>query len=419
MDILIKNATIVDSTTKLHFLKKDILIVNGIIKSIEDVIDQTDINIISKKNLHVSPGWFDPSVCFGEPGYEERETISNGLNTAGLSGFTRIGLNPNTNPIIDNILGVSNLINYSEKSPTKIHPISSLTINQKGKRLVELSTLNSNGAIGFGDYKKPIKDSNLLKIALKYSQIFNGIIFSYPNDINLSKKGIVNEGIISVKNGLPGIPKLSEIVQIQRDIQILKYSGGSLLIPYITTAESVDLIRNAKKQGLNIYSTASIMHLFFSENEIENFDPIFKIFPPLRSKNDSLSLREGLIDGTIDMVTSMHEPINKELKNLSFINSVDGSVGLEVVFGILGKLFPLDKVIQILTRGVNCFNIEKNPLKVGSIANITLFSPDIKWTFNQSSINSKSKNCAFIDQEMQGKVYGIINDNKILLNNYL
>ena len=137
MDILIKNATIVDSTTKLHFLKKDILIVNGIIKSIEDVIDQTDINIISKKNLHVSPGWFDPSVCFGEPGYEERETISNGLKTAGLSGFTRIGLNPNTNPVIDNILGVNNLINYYEKSPTKIHPISSITINQKRKRLVE------------------------------------------------------------------------------------------------------------------------------------------------------------------------------------------------------------------------------------------------------------------------------------------
>ncbi len=416
MDILIKNATIVDSSHNLHFLTKDILIINGVIKEIDDKINVNDIDIISKKNLHISTGWFDPSVCFGEPGYEERETITNGLKTAGLSGFTQIGLNPNTNPIIDNILGVNNLINFSEKTPTKIRPVSALTIDQNGRQLVELSILKSNGAIGFGDYKKPIINSNLLKIALKYSQKFNGLIFSYPNDINIVGNGIVNEGIVSAKIGLPGIPKLSEIIQIQRDIEILKYSGGSLLIPYVTTSEGVELIRNAKKHGLNIYSTTSIMHLLFSDNKIEDFDATYKFFPPLRSKSDSSSLREGLIDGTIDMATSMHEPVNKELKNLSFINSLDGSIGLEAVFGVLCKLFPLEKVIQILTRGRRCFNLEKETIKVGSIANITLFDPDINWTFSNSSIKSKSKNCAFINEKMQGKVYGVINDNKILLN---
>ena len=367
MDILIKNATIVDSSHNLHFLTKDILIINGVIKEIDDKINVNDIDIISKKNLHISTGWFDPSVCFGEPGYEERETITNGLKTAGLSGFTQIGLNPNTNPIIDNILGVNNLINFSEKTPTKIRPVSALTIDQNGRQLVELSILKSNGAIGFGDYKKPIINSNLLKIALKYSQKFNGLIFSYP-------------------------------------------------IPYVTTSEGVELIRNAKKHGLNIYSTTSIMHLLFSDNKIEDFDATYKFFPPLRSKSDSSSLREGLIDGTIDMATSMHEPVNKELKNLSFINSLDGSIGLEAVFGVLCKLFPLEKVIQILTRGRRCFNLEKETIKVGSIANITLFDPDINWTFSNSSIKSKSKNCAFINEKMQGKVYGVINDNKILLN---
>jgi len=415
MKILLKNATIIDSKSPFNFSKKDILLNNGLIQSISENIIDNDAQKIVKDNLHVSLGWFDPSVCFGEPGFEERETIENGLRTAGLSGFTRIGLNPNTNPVIDNIAGVKNLIQSSIHSPTKIHPIATFSKKQKGEELAELNDLNRNGAIGFFDYKKSIINSNLLKIGLQYSQKFNGIIFSYPFDRQFGLNGLINEGITSTRLGLKGIPKLSEIIQIKRVIEILKYAGGNLLIPFLSTKESVDLIRKAKKNGLSIFSTVSIMHLLFSDSLIEDFDENFKFFPPLRTKEDSESLKKGLIDGTIDMVTSMHEPINKELKKLPFVDSSAGSIGLEVLFGVLGRLFPIEKTIQILTRGPKCFNLDSPEINEGYKANLTLFCPDTNWIFTSSSIKSKSKNCAFINQELCGKVYGVLNDNKLLI----
>ncbi len=262
MNILLKSATIVDNNNrKLHFKKRDILILNGIIEEISPTIKPgRNLKTLNFKNLHVSAGWFDSSVSFGEPGFEERETISNGLMVAARSGYTDIVLNPNTYPLPDSSGAIIFLKNAAKGKPTKLHPLGTLTAQGVGIDLAELYDMQNSGAVGFYDFKKSISNSNLLKIALQYSQDFKGLVYSFPMDEKIMSKGIVNEGISSTRVGLKGIPALAEELQIARDLFILEYTGGYLHIPTISTAKSVKIIGEAKRKGLNVScSVATIL----------------------------------------------------------------------------------------------------------------------------------------------------------------
>ena len=416
MKLLIKSATLVDSASDLNFKVKDILIEDGFITDISDKIDSKSDKIIKLKNLHVSEGWMDTSVSFGEPGYEERENIENGLNTASSSGFTSLLLNPNTKPLADSHSSVSHIIKKSKNHTTKLYPIGNLTLNGEGDKLAPLYDMKLAGAIAYGDHKKPIKDSSLMKIALEYSKSFEGIVISYPNDESLSSNGVMNEGLTSTSLGLKGIPNVSESIQVFRDLQILEYTGGKLHIPYITTEKSVNLIKDAKKRNLNISSSVSLAHLILNDNDLSDYNTNLKLSPPLRSKNDSDVLKKALLDGTIDYVTSMHEPIDIDNKKVEFDNALSGSIGLECMFGALSNIFPLDKTIDILTRRKNNLSISQNKIQVGSKAELTLFDPDSTYTFKEDHILSTSKNCAFIGKKMTGKVYGVVNNNNLFEN---
>ncbi|MDB4015791.1 dihydroorotase [Flavobacteriaceae bacterium] len=415
MKILLQKATLIDSNHAFHYSTKDILITDGIITAIEDEIIDETAKIISYPNLHISRGWFDSSVCFGEPGYEERETLENGLKTAGLSGFTQIAVNPNTNPITDNQSTVCYLKNAGNKTATQIHPIASFSKNQDGKLLTELYDLKQNGAVAFGDYKKAIKNAELLKIALQYVQRFDGLLISHPTDTSIGSQGGVHEGDVSTRNGLLGTPTLSEILQIQRDLAVLEYSGGKLHIPFLSSAAAVELIRKAKKQGLQISCSVALANLVFTEEEVSDFNTHFKLDPPLRTDADRTALIQGVIDGTIDMVTSNHEPLNVELKHLEFEYAATGTIGLEAMFGVLCTLFPLEKVIAILTKGKTRFGIENQAIEVGQQANLSLFNPSGNGTLKEEEILSSSKNCAFLNSPSQGTVYGAINNKQTTL----
>jgi len=416
MKLLIKSATLVDSASDLNFKVKDILIEDGFITDISDKIDSKSDKIIKLKNLHVSEGWMDTSVSFGEPGYEERENIENGLNTASSSGFTSLLLNPNTEPLTDSHSSVSHIIKKSKNHTSKIYPIGNLTLNGEGNKLAPLYDMKLAGAIAYGDHKKAVKDSSLMKIALEYSKSFEGIVISYPNDESLSSNGVMNEGLTSTSLGLRGIPNVSESIQVFRDLQILEYTGGKLHIPYITTEKSVNLIKDAKKRNLNISSSVSLAHLILNDNDLSDYNTNLKLSPPLRSKNDSDVLKKALLDGTIDYVTSMHEPIDIDNKKVEFDNALSGSIGLECMFGALSNIFPLDKTIDILTRRKNNLSISQNKIQVGSKAELTLFDPDSTYTFKEDHILSTSKNCAFIGEKMTGKVYGVVNNNNLFEN---
>lgn len=418
MNMLLKSAKIVCPENKeLHLKKRDILIKNGTIEKIAAAIEApTGTKSVNLKNLHVSLGWFDSGVSFGEPGFEERETISNGLRVAASSGFTDIVLYPSTHPVPDTSSDVVFLKERGLGKPTNIHPIGALTKNSEGIDLAELFDMKNAGAVAFFDFKKQVSNPNLLKIALLYAQNFEGLVFSFPQEGSIKGTGVAHEGGVSTTLGLKGIPALAEELQIVRDLFILEYTGGKLHVPTLSTAESVKLIANAKKKGLDVTCSVAIHNLFFSDEELKGFDTHFKVSPPLRSKADSKALIKGLKDGTIDFVTSDHVPIDIEHKRVEFDNAFDGTLGLESAFGALNQLFEMEETVALLTKGRSRFGVDSPLLKEGAKANLTLFDPSETYTFGQKNILSTSKNSMFLGAELKGKVYGTINNGQIVIH---
>lgn len=418
MNILVKSATILDSKSNFYNTTQDILIEDGIITQIASSIENThNVTEISLENLHVSSGWFDSSVSFGEPGFEERETIVNGLKTAAYSGFTSVALNPNTNPIIDTSANVSFVKAKASNNAVNLLPIGALTKHSDGKDLAELFDMKNAGAVAFYDFKKAISNPNLLKIALQYASNFNGLVCSFPQENKIARNGVVNEEVTSTSLGLQGIPALAEELQIARDLLVLAYTDGKLHIPTISTAKSVSLIREAKANKLNVSCSVAIHNLYFTDKNLTNFDSNFKVKPPLRTQMDIEALCEGLKDGTIDMVTSDHNPLDIELKKVEFDYAEYGTIGLESAFCALQQLFTLKKTVKLLTNGKSRFGVTLNSINLGNAADITLFNPTKKITFSRAHIYSKSYNSIFDGVGLKGHVYGVIANNKIVIKN--
>jgi dihydroorotase len=416
MKIIIREAKIIDSKSPFHNQTVDLLISDGILEEIGKSISNTEgATEVKLDNLHISQGWFDSSVSLGEPGFEDRETISNGLNVAARSGFTAIALQPNSSPIIDNQSQINFVINKSNGFATQLFPIGALTKNSEGKDMAELFDMKNAGAIAFGDYNKSLDNANLLKIALQYVQDFDGLVIAYPQDANIKGNGVANEGVVSTRLGLKGIPNLAEELQIARNLFLLEYTGGKLHIPTISTAKSVQLIKDAKAKGLNVTSSVAVHHLVLTDEKLEGFDTRYKVTPPLRTDVDRKALMAGIHDNTIDMITSDHNPIDIEHKKMEFDLAKNGTIGLESAFGALSTILALDKIIEKLTSGKVTFGIKNDSVNIGNTANITLFNPEGKGVFTKENILSKSKNSAFLGTESKGKVYGIFNQGKLVL----
>ena len=417
MKIIIREAKIIDPKSPFHNKTSDILIVDGCIKKIGTALSNSEnADEVKLPNLHVSQGWFDSSISLGEPGFEDRETISNGLEVAAKSGFTAIALQPNANPIIDNQSQVNFVKSKANGFATQLYPIGALTKESEGKDMAELFDMKKAGAVAFGDYNKSLDNANLLKIALQYVQDFDGLVIAFAQDDKIKGNGVVNEGIVSTRLGLKGIPNLAEELQIARNLFLLEYTGGKLHIPTISTAKSVALIKDAKTKGLNVSCSVSVHHLTLNDSILEEFDTRYKVSPPIRTETDRLALIEGVLDGTINMITSDHNPMDIEHKKMEFDNAKNGTIGLESAFGALNNVLPLEAIIDKLTAGKAIFGIENQTIEEGAKASITLFNPDEKSVFTEQYILSKSKNSAFLGMEMKGKAYGIVNQNQLILN---
>lgn len=414
MNLIIREAKIIDSKSPYNNQVVDIEIADGIIKKIGTKLKNPDtIEEVRLDNLHVSQGWFDSSVSLGEPGFEDRETILHGLDVAGKSGFTGIALQPNSFPIIDNQSQVNFVKSRANNLATELHPIGALTKNSEGKDLAELFDMKNAGAIAFGDYNKNLDNANLLKIALQYVQDFDGLVIAYSQDPNIKGSGVANEGIVSTRLGLKGIPTLAEELQIARNLFILEYTGGKLHIPTISTAKSVQLIKEAKAKGLQVTCSVAVHHLVLTDEKLDGFDTRFKVSPPLRTEADRKALIKGLKDGIIDMITSDHNPMDIEHKKMEFDLAKNGTIGLESAFGALMTVLPTELIVEKFTSGRGIFAIEYQTIEENKKADLTLFSTEGSWRFGKSDILSKSKNSAFIGNEMKGKVYGICNKGKL------
>jgi dihydroorotase len=414
--ILLKNVTIVDASSDLNGKKRDLLIKNGKIEKIGVSIKEENAKIIETANLHVSKGWIDTSVSLGEPGFEERQTLENGVKAAAAGGFTTIMLNPNNQPNPQDQSGIKYLKNVTAHQAVSILPVGSFTLNQNGEHLAELYDMQEAGAVSFYDYKHEVTNANLLKVGLQYASSFNAVVQSFPQNKDIAGKGMVNEDTVTTNLGIKSMPSLAEELQIARDLRIATYTNGRLHIPTVSTVEGLKLIKEYKKTAHNVTCSVSIHHLTLSSNELETFDANFKIQPPLRDEKEVKQLQKFLTSGVIDVVTSDHTPLTIEHKDLEFDHATPGTIGLESAFGVLNQLTDLATTIELLTNGYQVFNQVTPQIKEGQIANLTLFEPETSYTFEKSHIVSTSKNSAFLGKPMKGTVIGIMNNKKVIWN---
>jgi len=415
--VILKQAKIIDASSPFRNQVMDIKIENGTITQIEKEITTTSgFEVVNIPNLHVSKGWMDSSVSFGEPGYEDRETIENGLKVAAKSGFTAVALQPNSNPTIDNQAQVRFVLDRAKNHATTLYPIGALTKGSEGTDLAELFDMKNAGAIAFGDYKKALQNANLQKIALQYVQDFDGMLIAFCQDSTLKGIGIANEGVVSTKLGMKGIPALAEELQVARNLFLLEYTGGKLHIPTISTQGSIKLIKEAKAKGLKVTCSVAVHNLVLNDEILMGYDTRYKVLPPLREEATRKALLEAVLDGTIDCITSDHNPLDIEHKKLEFDLAKDGTIGLESAFGALLTVLPLKVVVEKLNANKLVFNAENPSIINNNKADISLFTTEENWTFGKENIVSKSKNSAFLGQKMKGKAIGIYNNGQLVIN---
>lgn len=416
--ILIKNVTIIDARSKHHRKKRDLLIRNGKIESIKSKIDAPKVKVLQAAGAMVSIGWLDVGVQTGDPGYEHREDLQTVSAAAAAGGYTGIACLPNTSPAIQSKSEVLYLKNNSRNNLVDFFPIGAVSQNCEGGDITEMYDMHHAGAVAFSDGKKSIQDSGLMKRALEYVKAFDGLIINHPHDKSIACNGQINEGVISTSLGMKGISSLSEELMVQRDIYLAEYSNSKLHVANISSETSETLISTAKQNGLNVTSSVSILNLIFSDNEMMDFNTQFKVIPPLRTAKDVKALRKGLKNGTIDIITSNHTPIEEEGKKLEFLNADFGALGLQTTYALynthLTRVIKVEKFIdKIAHQPRQILKLDLPKIEEGATANLTIFDPNKKWTFSKKDILSKSKNSPIIGMELKGKVLGVVNNGKI------
>lgn len=419
-NLFIQSATVLHPESSYNGQIVDILLSNGKIVEIGPKINPTDKNItlIDAKGQFLAPGFLDINANFGEPGLETKEDIESGCAAAAAGGFTAVAVIPNTNPPIHSKAEVSYLINKSKDKLVDILPLGCISHNREGKELAELYDMKNSGAIAFSDGNRPVSNAGLMSRALLYSKSFNGLIFSYAEDQEIAAKAKMNEGIMSTYLGMRGNPSLAEELMVSRDLYLAEYHDARIHFSTISSQKSVELIRKAKKSGLNVTCDVAAHHLLLTEDNLANFDSNYKVNPPLRTKSDQKALIAGLKDGTIDAIVSQHTPHEIEFKNVEFEIASFGIIGLQTVLPLSLKAgLSLELIVDKLAIAPRKLLGVKIPsLESGISANFILFNPKEKWTFDANTNQSKSANSPFMGQELTGKVNLSINNGKVLIS---
>lgn len=417
MKVLIRNARIISATSSFKNQLKDILIEDGIISQVADLIASENVDIIDIKGLHVSEGWMDCFANFCDPGYEYKETIHSGSLAAAAGGYTSVMLIPNTDPVIDNKAQVE-YIKQQNDPLVEIFPIGAVTKKCAGIELAEIYDMYSSGAIAFSDGLKPIQSSGILLKALQYVLAFGGTVIQVPDDQSIGRSGVMNEGVMSTMLGLPGKPAIAEELLIARDITLSLYTGSRIHFTGITSINSLHMIQKAKDKGANVTCSIAPYHFSFCDEDLQDYDTNFKVNPPLRTKENMFLLKEALIDKKIDFIASHHQPQNWDSKACEFEYAGYGMNTLESIFGAsMNTGIDMHTFVQMQTVNIrNIFNLPLLSIEVGAIANLTLFDPHDEFITVSGLSYSKSKNNAFDNTRLRGKTHGIINGKKIFLN---
>lgn len=420
MKLLLKQVIITDKNSPYNGQQKDILIEGGKIVTIEDDLSNEDAQNISYDNLFVSPGWVDIFSHFCDPGYEHRETVETGALSAAAGGYTTVFTLPNTNPVVCTKSQVEYIIQKCRDLPVTILPLGAITKNADGKELAEMYDMLNSGAVAFSDGLKTVESAGLFLKALQYVKAFDGVLIQVPNDKSVGSFGLMNEGIMSTRLGLPGIPAIGEEMIISRDIELAAYTNSRLHITGVSTARSIELICKAKANGIAITCSVTPYHLFFCDEDLADYDTNLKVDPPLRTRADMMALRQAVTDGKVDSIATHHIPHDTDNKICEFEYAKPGMTGLQTCFQAFNTLFPgidPNKLVELFSHNNRqIFNLAPATIKEGMPANLTLFSKENLTSIEAKNNKSKSRNTAFTGHQLMGRVIGIINKDQLYLN---
>ena len=411
MKYRIDNATIVAPSSSWHGKTISIGIDHGHITSLGDEKPNAEV-VWDAQGMQVSLGWMDLCAQFGDPGLEHKEDLESGCAAAAAGGFTEVCLLPNTQPVVQTKNEVQYLQGGNSRRVTQVRPLGAVTLGTKGEDFTDMLDLHTAGVVAFSDGTKPIWHTDILLKTLLYLQKIDGLLINRAEDRMLTSFASMHEGLQSTMMGTPGMPRLAEVLVVQRDLEILRYSGGRLHFSNISTPQGLDLIRKAKQEGLQVTCDVAAYQLLWLDTDLNSFDTNYKVNPPLREAQDRAALLAGLKDGTIDAVVTQHTPHDEESKKLEFDLADYGMTGLEMFLPImlsLGNELPLDLWIEkITTAPRKILGVESPKFEIGALANITIFDPQATWTYAGRECLSKGLNHPWYGQEVTGRVLATI-----------
>ncbi|WP_046371337.1 dihydroorotase [Flavihumibacter petaseus] len=420
MKVVLQSVLINDPRSTYFGSIKDILVKDGIIMSIEDNIGTEDAVVFKEQGCVASPGWVDTFAHFNDPGTEYKETIESGAEAAAAGGFTTVLVLPNTQPVIDTKSAVEYIMAKNDRLPTRVLPIGAVTRRAEGKELAEMYDMSTNGAAAFSDGLYPIQSSGILVKALQYLKAINGVLIQVPDDTSLSANGLMNEGVISTRLGLPGKPMMAEELLVARDIKLARYTQSRIHFTGVTSPKSIDYISRAKASGLAVTCSVTPYHLFFSDEDLMDYDTQLKVNPPLRTVKDRDALREAVLNGVVDTIATHHFPHDFDAKIVEFEYAKYGMIGLESAYGAVKAAIPgisetrLGELFSLNARKI--FNLPDARVEAGQPAAITLHLPENSFVFSKEHIRSKSDNSAFFGKPLKGRIAGTISGKHYRFN---
>ena len=420
--ILIKNGNIIDGK-KTRSFRADLYIEDSIIEDIKDSIDikDKDTTIIDADGKTVMPGLVDMHVHLRDPGFEEKETIESGAKAAIAGGVTTLVCMPNTEPVLDTPALIEYVLDRGRYTGINIYAVAAMTKGLEGKEITEMGLLSRAGAVGFSDDGKAVADARLMFEIMRYSKQWGKPLILHEEVYSFSRSGLVHEGKYSTSLGLEGISRLSDDLMIGRDIDLARASGASIHVAHVSTMGAVDMIREAKKEGIAITCDVTAHHLYFDDCCLESFNTNFKVKPPIRSKEDQEALIEGIKDGTIDAVISDHAPHLDTEKKTTFKQAEFGTTGLETLFSAAYSRLCRDagldigKMVQLVTSGpAVLMGLGGGTIKKGSRADVAVADLDSSYRVREGDMRSKSRNSAFIGEKLYGKIICTISNGKVM-----
>ncbi len=415
MKVIIKNVTIVDATSPHHLKKRDVLIENGIYSKIASNITNTlKATEIDGSKAFLSMGWMDLFSNFCEPGYENYETLASGKNAAAAGGYTDVAIIPNTKVITDNSTQIQFLKNKNEL--VQLHPLGAITQQAEGKQLAEMMDMHKHGALAFTDGLNTVQDASIFLKALQYTKSIDSILIQIPVHKSLSSNKFMHEGIVSTLLGISSEPSLAEVLMIQRDIEILRYTNGKLHITGVSSSKGLALIKQAKKEGLSITCSCTPHHLLYTDADLCTYDSNYKVKPPFRTKTDKDALIKALLDGTIDAIASHHNPTDWDGKNQEFEYAKQGLSSIETVLHSLLSVPKLQNeiplIVKLLTKGREIFSMPIPNIIQGGICNATLFSAANGKLYDMQTKKSAGINNVHLNKTLKGKIIATFNNSK-------